>query len=162
MADLLPALPEDWDRCLAVAAHPDDIEEFSASAVGPRGARGKEGAFLVGARGGGGHGGMHPDEAATETGAAAGAVARDDRGGDGVGEFRDHRDGVIEGGPALRRDSVRAMRQHRPEVVISNAFSVRLIGGYTNQADHRVVGLAALDAARDTGNRWIFPELEDE
>ena len=31
-----------------------------------------------------------------------------------------------------------------------------------NQADHRVVGLAALDAARDAGNRWIFPELLDE
>ena len=29
-------------------------------------------------------------------------------------------------------------------------------------ADHRVVGLAALDAARDAGNRWVFPELLDE
>jgi LmbE family N-acetylglucosaminyl deacetylase len=26
-------------------------------------------------------------------------------------------------------------------------------------ADHRWVGLAVLDAARDAGNRWIFPEL---
>jgi hypothetical protein len=25
-----------------------------------------------------------------------------------------------------------------------------------------MVGLAALDAARDAGNRWIFPELLDE
>jgi LmbE family N-acetylglucosaminyl deacetylase len=32
----------------------------------------------------------------------------------------------------------------------------------TNQADHRAVGLAALDAARDAGNRWIFTELADE
>ena len=29
-------------------------------------------------------------------------------------------------------------------------------------SDHRVVGVAALDAARDAGNRWIFPELLDE
>ena len=29
-------------------------------------------------------------------------------------------------------------------------------------ADHRVVGLAALDAARDAGNRWVFTELLDE
>ena len=31
-----------------------------------------------------------------------------------------------------------------------------------NQADHRAVGVAVLDAARDAGNRWIFPELLDE
>jgi LmbE family N-acetylglucosaminyl deacetylase len=29
-------------------------------------------------------------------------------------------------------------------------------------ADHRWVGLAVLDAARDAGNRWIFPELLEE
>jgi LmbE family N-acetylglucosaminyl deacetylase len=29
-------------------------------------------------------------------------------------------------------------------------------------SDHRVVGVAALDAACDAGNRWIFPELLDE
>jgi LmbE family N-acetylglucosaminyl deacetylase len=39
---------------------------------------------------------------------------------------------------------------------------VRGVWGMTNQADHRAVGLAALDAARDAGNRWIFPELADE
>ena len=33
VTDLLPALPENWDRCLAVAAHPDDIEYGTASAV---------------------------------------------------------------------------------------------------------------------------------
>lgn len=31
-----------------------------------------------------------------------------------------------------------------------------------NQADHRAVGIAALDAAQDAGNRWIFPELLDD
>src|SRR5262249_53354615 len=160
MADLLPALPEDWDRCLAVAAHPDDIEEFSASAVARGAAQGKQGTYLLATRGEGRTHNLHPPEAAPLPEAEERAGARE-VGGDVV-EFLDHRDGVIEGGPALRRDIVRAVRQHRPEVVISNAFSVRLIGGYTNQADHRVVGLAALDAARDAGNRWIFPELEDE
>jgi LmbE family N-acetylglucosaminyl deacetylase len=37
-----------------------------------------------------------------------------------------------------------------------------MVGGMTNQADHRAVGLATLDAVRDAGNRWIFPELLDE
>lgn len=31
-----------------------------------------------------------------------------------------------------------------------------------NQADHRVAGLAAVDALRDAGNRRVFPELLDE
>ena len=31
-----------------------------------------------------------------------------------------------------------------------------------NQADHRVAGLAALDALRDAANRWVFPELIEE
>lgn len=29
-------------------------------------------------------------------------------------------------------------------------------------ADHRVVGEALVDAARDAGNRWVFTELLDE
>ena len=29
-------------------------------------------------------------------------------------------------------------------------------------SDHRAVGLAAVDAARDAANRWVFPELVDE
>ena len=29
-------------------------------------------------------------------------------------------------------------------------------------SDHRAVGLAAIDAARDAANRWVFPELVDE
>ena len=73
--------------------------------------------------------------------------------------FLDHRDGIVEYGPALRRDIVRAIRRHRSEVIVSGAFTVRMVGGITNQADHRAVGLASLDAARDAGNRWIFPEL---
>ena len=160
MADLLPALPENWDRCLAVAAHPDDIEEFSASAVARWTAQGKQVTYLLATRGEAGIADMHPDEAAPIREAEQRASAREV--GVDVVEFLDYPDGTIEGGLPLRRDIVRAMRRHRPEVVISNAFTVRLIGGYLNQADHRVVGLAVLDAARDAGNPWIFRELEDE
>ncbi|WP_213455418.1 PIG-L deacetylase family protein [Rhizomonospora bruguierae] len=160
MTDLLPALPEDWERCLAVAAHPDDIEYGAASAVARWTAQGKRVTYLLATRGEAGIDGMHPDEAgplreAEERGGAA-EVGVD------VVEFLDHRDGVVEGGLALRRDITRAIRRHRPEVVVSGAFTVRMVGGITNQADHRVVGLAALDAARDAGNRWVFPELADE
>jgi LmbE family N-acetylglucosaminyl deacetylase len=47
--------------------------------------------------------------------------------------------------------------------MVTGGFDVRGPGGvFSNQSDHRAVGLAALDAARDAGNRWIFPELLDE
>ena len=160
MTELLPALPEDWERCLAVAAHPDDIEYGTASAVARWTSQGKRVSYLLATRGEAGIDTLHPDEAAllrdAEERAGAAEVGVD------VVEFLDHRDGVVEYGLPLRRDIVRAIRQHRPEIVVSGAFSVRMIGGMTNQADHRAVGLAALDAARDAGNRWIFPELADE
>jgi LmbE family N-acetylglucosaminyl deacetylase len=160
MSDLLPALPEDWDRCLAVVAHPDDIEYGAASAVARWTAQGKQVTYLLATRGEAGIDSMPPEKVASlreeEERAGARAVGVD------VVEFLDHKDGVVEYGPALRRDITRSIRRHRPEVIISGAFSVRMIGGMVNQADHRVVGLAALDAARDAGNRWIFPELADE
>jgi LmbE family N-acetylglucosaminyl deacetylase len=160
MSGLLPALPEDWERCLAVAAHPDDIEYGTASAVARWTAQGKQVTYLLATRGEAGIDGMHPAKVGPLREVEERAGAREV--GVDVVEFLDHRDGVIEGGLPLRRDIARAIRQHRPEVVVSVAFSVRMVGGFTNQADHRVVGLAALDAARDAGNRWVFPELADE
>jgi LmbE family N-acetylglucosaminyl deacetylase len=160
VSDLLPALPENWERCLAVAAHPDDIEYGTASVIARWTAQGKHVTYLLATRGEAGIASMHPDLAGPLREAEERAGAREV--GVDVVEFLDHRDGVVESGPTLRRDIVRAIRRHRPEVVVSGAFSVRMIGGLTNQADHRVVGLAALDAARDAGNRWIFPELESE
>ena len=77
-------------------------------------------------------------------------------------EFLDHQDGIVEYGPVLRRDIARVIRKHRPDVVITINFDLRFAHGLANQADHRAVGLAALDASRDAGNRWIFPELLDE
>ena len=47
-------------------------------------------------------------------------------------------------------------RQLRPHV--RSRAGQRIV----NQADHRAVGVAALDAARDAGNRWIFPELGEQ
>jgi LmbE family N-acetylglucosaminyl deacetylase len=160
MSELLSALPEDWQRCLAVVAHPDDIEYGTAGAVARWTAQGKQVTYLLATRGEAGIDSMHPDVAAPLREAEERAGAREV--GVDVVEFLDHRDGVVQEGPELRRDIVRAIRRHRPEVIVSGAFSIRMIGGMTNQADHRVVGLATLDAARDAGNRWIFPELADE
>jgi LmbE family N-acetylglucosaminyl deacetylase len=160
MPDLLPVLPENWERCLAVAAHPDDIEYGTAAAVARWTAQGKRVTYLLASRGEAGMDSLHPDQGAPLREAEVRAVALEV--GVDVVEFLDHRDGVIEYGLPLRRDIVRAIRRHRPEVIVTGDYAVRMVGGLTNQADHRAVGLATVDAARDAGNRWIFPELVDE
>ncbi|GLY97712.1 PIG-L deacetylase family protein [Actinoplanes sp. NBRC 103695] len=158
MNDLLPALPEDWERCLCVAAHPDDIEYGAASAVARWTTQGKTVTYLLATSGEAGIDSMHPDQAGPLRREEERAGAREV--GVEVVDFLKHQDGIIAYGPELRRDITRAIRRHRPDVIVSGSFDLRMIGGMINQADHRVVGLAALDAARDAGNRWIFPELD--
>jgi LmbE family N-acetylglucosaminyl deacetylase len=77
-------------------------------------------------------------------------------------EFLDYTDGVIEYSLALRRDITRVIRQKHPEILVTVNHHLTFPGGLLNMADHRWAGLAVLDAARDAGNRWIFPELVDE
>ena len=157
---LLPAVPEDWNTALAVVAHPDDIEYGSASAIARWTAQGKAISYLLASRGEAGIDAIDPIDAAPlreqeeRTGARAVGVE--------TVEFLDHRDGVIENSIELRREITRAIRTHRPEVLITGNYEVKMPNGMTNQADHRAVGLATLDAARDAGNRWIFPELIEE
>ena len=159
-AGVLPSVPEDWDTALAVVAHPDDIEYGAASAVARWTDQGKSISYLLASRGEAGIDGIAPEVAAPLREAEERAGARV------VGvetvEFLDHRDGVIENGVELRREIVRAIRSHRPQVLITGNYDVKMVNGMTNQADHRAVGLATLDAARDAGNRWIFPELISE
>lgn len=158
-AQLLP-LREDWQRAVCVAAHPDDLEYGAASAVARWTAQGKQVSYLLATRGEAGIDGLSPERAAVLREAEERLGAREV--GVEVVEFLDFRDGVVEYGLPLRRDIARVIRRRRPDVVIGCAFTDRGAGRVTNQADHRAVGLALLDAARDAGNRWIFPELADE
>jgi LmbE family N-acetylglucosaminyl deacetylase len=153
-------LREDWQRALCVAAHPDDLEYGAASAVARWTSQGKQVSYLLACRGEAGIDSMPPDK--------AGVVREEEEriGARQVGvelvEFLDYRDGVMEYGLPLRRDITRAIRRQRPDVIVGGVFTERGAGGFPNQADHRAVGLATLDAARDAGNRWIFPELAEE
>lgn len=156
----LQPLDEDWNIALAVVAHPDDLEYGAASAISKWTSEGKRVVYLLATSGEAGIDGMTPEEAAKvrvqEEIAGAAIVGVD------IVEFLDHTDGIVEYGPELRRDIARAIRAHKPDVVLTINFDLRFSQGFANQADHRAVGLAALDASRDAGNRWIFPELLDE
>ena len=77
-------------------------------------------------------------------------------------EFLDYTDGVIEYGLSLRLDLSRAIRRHQPDVILTLNYHLQFPTGHLNMADHRNVGLALFDAARDAGNRWIFQSLLEE
>jgi LmbE family N-acetylglucosaminyl deacetylase len=153
----LERFPTDWTRALAVAAHPDDLEYGSAGAIASWTQAGKDVRYLLVTRGEAGIDGLPPAECAPlrEAEQIAGAAEV----GVSVVEFLDHSDGVIEYGPALRRDLAAAIRRHQPELIITGNYHDCWPGGGWNSPDHRNVGRATLDAVGDAGNRWIFPEL---
>jgi LmbE family N-acetylglucosaminyl deacetylase len=76
-------------------------------------------------------------------------------------DFLEYPDGVLVYSLEMRRDIARAIRSHRPDALVTGTWEVEFVAGL-NQADHRVAGLAAVDALRDAGNRWVFPELLEE
>jgi LmbE family N-acetylglucosaminyl deacetylase len=157
----LPHLDEsDMQRVLCVVAHPDDMEYGAAAAVARWSAAGIEVRYTLVTSGEAGIDGLSPGQA----GPLREQEERDGAALVGVHdvEFLGHRDGVVEYGLPLRRDLARAIRRHRPDTIVSMTPRERFAGGGTNQADHRAVGLAALDASKDAGNRWIFTELTDE
>lgn len=158
-------MPDDWQRALVVAAHPDDIEYGLAAAVAAWTAAGKEVHYLLATRGEAGMAGLPPAE--------AGPVREEEerRSAAVVGvsevEFLDHRDGVLVAGPELRRDLAGAIRRHRPEMVVTGYFGATwtppgVSPAYVNSADHRALGQSVLDAVADAGNEWIFPDLPEE
>jgi LmbE family N-acetylglucosaminyl deacetylase len=156
----LAPLPEDWQRALVIVAHPDDPEWGTASAIARWTSSGKEVAYLLVTRGEAGIDTMPPEQAGplreAEQRAAAAEV------GVRVVEFLDYRDGVIEYGPALRRDLAVAIRRHRPELVVTLNPHPYWVPGRPNSADHQAVGRATVDAAADAANRWIFPPADGE
>lgn len=159
-ASRLEPLPEDWQCAMAVVAHPDDLEYGSASAIARWTAQGKEVVYVLVSSGEAGIDSIRPEEAGPlreeEERRSAAAV--------GVPhvEFLGYPDGVIEYGLPLRRDITRAIRRHRPEIIVSINQRNTLAPQTPNMEDHVAVGHAILVAARDAGNRWVFPELQEE
>lgn len=154
------ALPDaDFQRVLCVVAHPDDMEYGASTAVATWTRRGVEVAYLLLTRGEAGIDGSPPEQTrqirTADQQAACAAV--------GVShlDFLDRPDGVLVHDLDLRRDIARAIRRFRPDAVVGQTWAIEAPWGL-NQADHRVAGLATLDAVRDADNRWVFRELLDE
>jgi LmbE family N-acetylglucosaminyl deacetylase len=156
---VLPFPADAFQRVLCVVAHPDDVEYGTSSAVAAWTSQGVEVAYLLLTRGEAGMDASPPDRTAQlrmreqVAGSAAVGVSQVD--------FLDYPDGVLVYSLELRRDIARAIRRYRPDAVLVGSWEVEFVAGL-NQADHRVAGLAAIDAVRDAGNRWVFTELLDQ
>lgn len=156
----LAPIDESWTSALAIVAHPDDLEYGAAAAVARWTAQGKRIAYCLATSGEAGIDGMAPEEAGPlreqEQRASAAIVGVD------VVEFLGYPDGMLEYGLPLRRDVARAVRRHRPDVVITGNYHDSWGPGLLNQADHIALGRCVLDGVRDAANRWVFRGLLDE
>lgn len=156
----LPHLDEQWDRALAIVAHPDDMEYGSASAVARWTAQGKEIAYLLVSKGEAGIQTMDPVEVGPlrvdEQIASCAVVGVSDV------QFLDYPDGLITESVALRADLARSIRANRPEVILSINHRDDWGPGSWNHPDHRAVGRSILDAVRDAGNPWLFQGVGGE
>ncbi len=156
----LEPLAEDWQRALAIVAHPDDMEYGAAAAVARWTGQGKQVVYCMVTSGEAGIDTMQPEQARqvreAEQVASAAVV------GVSVVEFLGFPDGVVEYGLPLRRALARVVRRHQPDIVLTTNFRETYGGVWLNQADHIAVGRATVDAVRDAANRWVFGELLDE
>lgn len=156
--DLEP-LAEDWDRALAVVAHPDDMEYGAAGAVARWTGQGKWIGYVLVTDGEAGIRSMPPEE--------VGPLRREEQiaGCREVGvthvEFLGLPDGLVVEGIELRERLAEVIRRHRPDVVLSINHHDSWGGPSWNHADHRAVGRALLDAVRDAANPWVFRDRGD-
>ena len=98
----LAPLPDDWDRALAIVAHPDDLEYGTSGAVAHWTGAGKQIAYVLATRGEAGLDAVSPEQAAPLREAEERESAR--LVGVDTVEFLGHADGTVEYGLALRRD----------------------------------------------------------
>lgn len=146
-------------RAMVVHAHPDDAEFTAAGTIAKMAAAGTEWTLVIATAGNrGGEGDRTEDELVgvrdQEQRAAADLM--------GVKNIVNlgYDDGSLQPSLELRKDITRAIRQHRPDLVIT-ANPVRnfsFIGG--NHPDHLAVGEATLAAIYPTArNPMALPEL---
>jgi LmbE family N-acetylglucosaminyl deacetylase len=159
MSDLLPALPDaDWKRVLCIVAHPDDMEYGTSAAVATWAGRGVEVAYLLLTAG---EAGMADAPEVVGPLRAKEQQAACDTVGVSQLTILDHPDGMLEPGLPLRRDVARAIRQFKPDVVVTGNYNFEAYG-MLNMADHRAAGFAVVDGIRDADNRWVFRDLAEQ
>jgi LmbE family N-acetylglucosaminyl deacetylase len=154
--------PENWQtpqRILVILAHPDDPEFFCGATLTRWAAAGHCISYCLLTCGDKGtkDRGLMPDDLCRirqkEQRAAAAVI--------GVEKvtFLSYPDGYLVPDLKVRRDIVRAIRQERPDVLVTCDPTNLFIGGaYINHPDHRAAGQAAIDAVFPAAGSHLFFE----
>jgi LmbE family N-acetylglucosaminyl deacetylase len=149
------------DKVLLILAHPDDPEFFCGGTLAQWAKAGQQITYLLATCGdkGSDNPAMTPDilcVSRQEEQRAAAAVI-------GASEvlFLHYKDGELANTPDLRRDLVREIRRHKPDLIVTcDPTAYFRANAYINHSDHRTIGAAALDAIFPaSGNPMYFPEL---
>ena len=157
-------MSSDLIRVLVVLAHPDDPEFFCGATLAKWAREGKAIHYLLLTCGdkGGDDPTLTPEmlciDRQAEQRAAANVIGAKDV------NFLSYRDGELFNTLDVRRDIVRAIRQFKPEIIVTNDPTTYFrANAYINHTDHRTAGAATLDAVFPAaGNRMYFPELLSE
>jgi LmbE family N-acetylglucosaminyl deacetylase len=160
-------LPEKWEspqKILVVLAHPDDPEFFLGATIARWLQAGHNVAYCLMTRGdkGTGDADVDPRELMRvrerEERAAAAVLGVQSI------EFLDFEDGYLVPNLTARKEIVRVIRRHKPDILVScdptNYFPNE---NYINHPDHRAAGQISLDAVFPAaGNPMFFRELMEE
>jgi len=148
------------ESAMVIVAHPDDAEFTVAGTVAAWTEAGCRVTYVVCTDGN--TGSHQPDMTRERLAEIRRAEQRAACTALGVGEvvFLGYDDGQLQPTLDLRRDLVRVIRQHRPEVLISWDPTTLLISDdYINHPDHRAAAQAALDAvAPASAMPLLWPE----
>lgn len=154
MAELLSEVP---GRALAIYAHPDDPDVSCGGTLAAWAGAGCEVRVLLCTDGGKGTSDADVDprvlagQRAVEA-AAAGALL-----GLSGQEFLGYRDGELTDDRQLQEELVAAVRRFRPDIVLCPDPTAIFFGQeYFNHRDHRILGLAALDAVSPAASLPLY------
>ena len=147
-----------FERVLVIVAHPDDAEYGTSAAVAEWTARGINVGYVLAT---GGEAGMQrPPAEARQLRAAEQRAACDIVGVEYL-RILNFPDGLVEYGIALRKALAYEIRAFQPDAIVTGSGELHVAWGL-DHPDHRAVGLAAIDASRDAGNRWLFTDQFDD
>ena len=158
-----------WDspqNILVILAHPDDPEFFCGATLAKWARQGHHITYLLLTQGDKGFHDTTPEDMTSEKLIALRQVEQQNAakviGAENV-HFMDNKDGYLIPDLNLRRDVVREIRRHKPDILVTcdpqTLFAVYGI----NHPDHRAAGQVVLDAMFPAaGNKAFFPELLEE
>jgi LmbE family N-acetylglucosaminyl deacetylase len=148
------------ESAMVIVAHPDDAEFTVGGTVAKWAKAGCHVTYVVCTDGNAGS--LDPDMTREELAKIRRAEQRAACAILGVSEvvFLGHDDGQLEPTLDLRRELVRAIRQYKPEVIITwDPTRLFADGDYINHPDHRAAAQAALDAAAPASEMpLLWPE----